>query len=136
VVSSSPFPLNATIKHHIEKYKDNEPAFVEAFIRSIYVDHVTFRANDDNEAFDIYTKAKKILVDGGFNLRKFVSNSEELQQRIELIEGGMAISECQVECRPVFDEDTTYLKEVLGGKQGSDGEQRIWGVNGTLYRTN
>ena len=61
-------------------------------------------------------------------MREFVSNSQELQQPIELIEGGVATSECQVECRPVVDEDTTYSKEVLGGKQGSDGEQRILGV--------
>ena len=127
-VSSSPFLLNATIRHHVEKYKDSDPAFVETFIRSIYVDDVTFGANDDDGAFDLYKKAKKILADGGFNLRKFVSNSQELQQRIKSMEGGMMTNECQGKIKPVVDEDKTYTKEVLGGKQTSDKEQRILGV--------
>ena len=37
-VSSSPFLLNATVKHHIERYKEADPEFVEKFLRSIYVD--------------------------------------------------------------------------------------------------
>lgn len=127
-VSSSPFLLNATIRHHVEKYKDSDPAFVETFTRSIYVDDITFGANDDDAAFYLYTKAKKILADGGFNLRKFVSNSQELQRRIELMEGGMRTNECQGEHEPVVDEDKTYTKEVFGGRQASDKEQRILGV--------
>ncbi|XP_065891704.1 uncharacterized protein [Dysidea avara] len=123
-VSSSPFLLNATIRHHVEKYKDIEPSFVETFSRSIYVDDVSFGAADDDGAFDLYAKAKKILLDGGFNLRKFVSNSEGLQQRIESIEGGLTAREC----KSIIDEDKTYTKEVLGGKQGNDVEQRILGV--------
>ena len=78
--SSSLFLLNATIRHHVEKYKDSDPAFAETFTRSIYVDDATFGANDDNSALDLYKRAKKILGDGGFNLSKFVSNSQELQQ--------------------------------------------------------
>ena len=77
-VSSSPFLLNATIRHHIEKYKDSNPEFVETFARSIYVDDVMFGANNDDSAFNLYMKTKKISADGGFNLRKFVSNSQEL----------------------------------------------------------
>ena len=34
-VSSSPFLLNATIKHHIERYKEADPEFVEKFHSSL-----------------------------------------------------------------------------------------------------
>ncbi|XP_028394520.1 uncharacterized protein LOC114518719 [Dendronephthya gigantea] len=37
-VSSSPFLLNATVKHHIEQYRENDPSFVETFLNLIYVD--------------------------------------------------------------------------------------------------
>ena len=37
-VSSSPFLLNATVKHHIEQYRDADPKFLEQFLNSIYVD--------------------------------------------------------------------------------------------------
>ena len=127
-VSSSPFLLNATIRHHVAKYKDSDPAFVETFIRSTYVDDVTFGANDDDGAFDLYKRKNKILADGGFNLRKFVSNSQELQQRIKSMEEGMMTNKCQGRIKPVVDEDKTYTKEVLGGKQTSDKEQCILGV--------
>ena len=40
-VSSSPFLLNATVKHHIERYEEEDPGFVETFLRSIYVDDLS-----------------------------------------------------------------------------------------------
>ena len=45
-VSSSPFLLNATIRHHIERYKDIDSQFVEKFVPSIYVDDVTYGSGD------------------------------------------------------------------------------------------
>ena len=32
--------MNATIRHHIERYKNEDAAFVHKFIRGIYVDDV------------------------------------------------------------------------------------------------
>ena len=104
-VSSSPFLLNATIKHHVEKYKDAHPEFVNMFTRSIYVDDVTYGASDDNATFELYVKSKKVLAEGGFNLRKFSSNSQSLQRRINTSEGHSSLKEKK---------DT---KDVLGGVQ-------------------
>ena len=95
----------------------NTRTVVETFACSIYVDNVTFGVNDDDSTFDLYTKAKRILADGGFNLRKFVSNLQELQQRIELMEGEMMTNECQ---GAIIDEDKTYTKDVLGSRQASN----------------
>ena len=41
-VASSPFLLNATIQHHIEQYRSMDAEFVDQFLRSIYVDDVTY----------------------------------------------------------------------------------------------
>jgi len=43
-VSSSPFLLNATVRHHMERYVTLYPKFVEKFLRSIYVDDVSYSA--------------------------------------------------------------------------------------------
>ena len=74
-VSSSPFLLNATIKHHLEQYKKTCPQFVQSFLRSVYVDDVSFGADDDDNAYELYMKSKHLLKEGGFNLRKFVTSS-------------------------------------------------------------
>jgi len=66
-VSSSPFLLNATIKHHLERYKEICPDFFQAFLRTVYVDDVSFDADDEN-TYELYLKSKHILAEGGFNL--------------------------------------------------------------------
>ena len=126
-VSSSPFLLNATINDHVERYRDVYPQFVKILTRSIYVDDVTYGATDDNAAFELYVKSKKVLAEGGFNIRKFISNSQSLQERIEANEGFSSIKE-QKGCS-VVEEDKKYTKDVLsGGQIGLDGEQKILGV--------
>lgn len=82
-VTSSPFLLNATVKHHVERYEDDDPEFFETFLRSIYVDDLSTGGDTDEEAFQLYIKSKVRLAEGGFNLRKFVTNSSDLRDRIE-----------------------------------------------------
>ena len=79
-ISSSPFLLNATIRYHMEGYKDRDPQFIEKFQRSIYVDDLTFGGDNDEEVFE---REKSWLAEGAFNLRKFVTNSPQLQRRID-----------------------------------------------------
>ena len=115
-ISSSPFLLNATIKHHLEKYGETYPQFVQLFLRSVYVDDVSFGADNDDDAYKLYLKSKTILREGGFNLRKFVTNSMTLQQRIneaetEFVDQGKDCSKKKIE-----EEDKTYTKNLLSGR--------------------
>ncbi len=77
-VSSSPFLLNATLKHHLDRYVHSSPGLVERISRSIYVDDVAFGAEDEEGAYQLYLGAKNVLQDGGFNLRKFITNDAHL----------------------------------------------------------
>ena len=74
-VCSSPFLLNAALKHHIERYKNEDPEFVDPFLCSIYVDDLLSGAADNNAAYELYLKCKLRLPEGEFYLRKFMSNS-------------------------------------------------------------
>ena len=85
-VSASPFLLNATIKRHIEGYRSEDNGFVEKFQRSIYVDDISLGAENAEKAFKLYKQSKHWLAEGGFNLRKFVTNCPELQARINCAE--------------------------------------------------
>jgi len=40
------------------------PYFVQLFLQSIYVDDVSFGANNDDDAYKLYLKSKTILRDG------------------------------------------------------------------------
>lgn len=128
-VSSSPFLLNATIRHHMEKYSDLYPQFVRTFLRSIYVDDVSCGADNDDNAFELYLKSRHILAEGGFNLRKFVTNSGTLSRRIEQNESNFYSIEGESVNGNLEEEDKTYTKDLLGGRQGQeDDEQKILGV--------
>ena len=48
-----------------------------------YGDDVSFGTEDDYSAYKLYLKSKHVLAEGSFNLRKFITNSVELQQRID-----------------------------------------------------
>ena len=55
-VSSSPFLLNATIKYHLEEFRETHPELVHQLLISTYVDDIVSGANTGDEAFDLYVK--------------------------------------------------------------------------------
>ena len=67
-VSSSPFLLDATIRHHLERYRESHPGLSQLLIDSFYVDDLTARAESEQEAHSKYTETKRILREGGFDL--------------------------------------------------------------------
>ena len=143
-LSSSPFLLNATIKYHIEQYEQCDPSFTQKFLQSIYVDDLTSGDRDVDSTFDFYMKSKLRLKDAGFNLRKFVTNSQELQTRIENNErlpsdredsqpaknasGDQVVLEVE-DVNAVEEDDMTYSKSILGSVTEEVGKQRIFRRN-------
>ena len=132
-VSASPFLLNATIKYHIERYEEEDPEFVERFLRSIYVDDLTSGGSEDDAVYEQYLKAKLRLAEGGFNLRKFSSNSTALMQQIAENEARAPPGRTRPEDRrseeQASEEDESYAKSVLGNTEGSNpDQQKVLGV--------
>lgn len=70
-VSSSPFLLNVTIRHHLDKYESSHPDLVKKLWKSLYVDDMACGALDEEQAHQLFVTAKEILKQAGFNLRKF-----------------------------------------------------------------
>ena len=58
-VSSSPFLLNATVKHHLEKFLTTHPETVTSILQSIYVDDVVFGAEDEENAYRLFLDRRK-----------------------------------------------------------------------------
>ncbi len=126
-VSSSPFLLNATINHHMETHRGSDPAFVDKFLSSIYVDDLVSGSSDLESTHELYLKSKLRLAAAGFKLRKFVTNSDELHRRIQEsesppVDGGAG--------EPAHaEDDQSYAKDSLGAKtEEKQGINKVLGV--------
>nr|XP_042897354.1 uncharacterized protein LOC122269252 [Parasteatoda tepidariorum] len=81
-VNSSPFLLAATIKKHIEKYRKEFPSTVQVLDDCLYVDDLIAGEDSEEAAFEISKRAKQIMGDAGMNLRKWISNDENLMKKL------------------------------------------------------
>lgn len=121
-VSSSPFLLNATIRHHLNKYFPSHPQLVKTLAQSIYVDDIVSGANNDDDAYLLYIESKGLLKAGGFNLRKLITNSSHLQEKINRDERVLHTSKTS-------ELEKTYTSSTLGKTQSlHTGEQKILGI--------
>ena len=113
-VASSPFLLNATIHYHVQRYETEHPGLVHQLLHFIYVDKVVCGAQNEANAYHLFEQAKGILKEGGFNLRKCVTNNPLLQQKINNLEG--------IHQSPI--DGDRYTKLTLGKSQRVQGEER------------
>ena len=121
-VTSSPFLLNARLQHHLNQHLSEYPKLVERLLKSTYVDDVICGPLTSVDRYTLYQDSKDLLRKGGFNLRKFITNDEDLQRRIDENEGTPETSQPSTA-------DETYTKMTLGNAQVvRTGEQKILGI--------
>ena len=85
-LTPSPAILNSVIQTHLTRFLLSEPILSRQLAEGLYVDDFTCGAGTVEEGFSIYKGAKQLMKRGGFNLRKWHSNSVDLQQRIDQLE--------------------------------------------------
>ena len=97
---------------------------MEKITRSIYVDDIIFGADTYDHAYGLYSDPKMMFKEGGFNLRKFVTNSSNLQKKIVVSERLMQL--------PPTDHtlnEESYARLTLGTTQKvPTGEIKILGI--------
>ena len=94
----------------------------------MYVDDVVSGADTVEEAVTMFRESKALLSEGGFNLRKFNTNSTELREVILKEENRTSPSSA-----PTPHSDESYTKTILGGSSiGVPGEQKTLGVKWCL----
>ena len=77
-VTVSPFLLNATMRYHIESYKEERPNVVERLLQSVYVDDVVCGTESAESSIEMFENFRAMLSTGGFNLRKFVTSGQSI----------------------------------------------------------
>ena len=78
-VSSSPFLLAATIRHHLRQYEEKYPYVVKSLDECLYVnDYITGIETKEN-ASELRTQAREIMASAGMDLCKWRTNNKDLQ---------------------------------------------------------
>jgi hypothetical protein len=72
-VTSSPFLLNATIRHHLSLFP--ETRVVKELKCNLYVDDWLTGADSEEEALEMFAEAQSVMSKANFNLAKWNSNS-------------------------------------------------------------
>jgi hypothetical protein len=125
----SPAILGATINYHLEKHKGTEPEAVQA-LQDLYVDDLPTGAVSEEKAFEIYESTKRVMKCGGFNLRKWKSNSKAVSDRIGECE---TINASKPEHLPekasVIEDDRTYVETVVGPQAVDENKTKILGLS-------
>ena len=129
----SPSILGTTIKHHLLFYKQSEPEMFKLLQNCLYVDDLITGEENDEKAQNVYTKSKRIMAAGGFNLRKWHSNSRNLLKYIENCEVSVPHSSQppmppnQVE----VEDDQSYAKSTITGdcENQANSTVKVLGLN-------
>ena len=99
---------------------------------SFYVDDLVTGDKTTQAASELHDKAKERLALGSFNLRKWLTNSDELREKVE---------QCQLHDGAKLNDktksaDKSYAKEMLGRKEGMKNEKVLglsWDCNKDLF---
>ena len=135
-ITPSPFLLNATIEQHLSRYARKDSELARKLLKSLYVDDLSGGEATVGKAFDTFLKSKKMMADGGFNLRKWSTNSNELRQKIQVSENRNVNAQLDPNTEPgVVEEDTTYTKSTLGneGLPNESGERKVLGKSWNFH---
>ena len=77
------FLLYATIKYHVEKYREKDPDFSDKMKSGFFVDDLVTGTDSVEEAFALYQKTQNRMAEGEFQMRKWKSNEIRLEEMIE-----------------------------------------------------
>ena len=75
----SQFLLNAVVRLHAERYSNVDGAFPRIISKAFYVDDSTTSVRSVQAGTDLYRKIKLRFLEASFNVRKWYTNSPDLQ---------------------------------------------------------
>ena len=134
-VTSSPFLLNATLRNHIISYEKKDPEFVSQMLRSLYVDDLSLSLADVDQAYQLYLKSRERMSHGGFNLRKWLTNSRPLMEKIKEMESRKEVSIRTEKGNQLIEDDETFNRVMVGGLEERDvnTEQKVLETNWNYF---
>ena len=136
-LTSSPAILASTTRYHLSKYEEKEPKIVSLLRDSFYVDDYAGGAYEDSEALQIYRTSKELMNKGGFQLRKWNSNSKSIRESIKVQENCSAnemneirqVDFCHNDGIMQVNADVTISSQPSGVESDEDCYVKFLGIN-------
>ena len=114
-LKQSPYLLNATIQFHMEKFVADYAEIVIQFLRDLYMDDNVTGFEYVSTAFDYYVRSKSLMKQGGFVLRKWTSNNDELMKMI-----------AEYEINYFGENSLLWVDKILGGEMEQPECRRVY----------
>jgi hypothetical protein len=101
---------------------------VKKVLHALYVDDLTSGGQTVEETYQLYLKSKLRMVEAGFNLRKWSSNSKELIKKIS--EPNYSEEGKSHKAKNVSEDDATYTRTTLGADHeiNEEREHKVLGI--------
>ena len=93
---------------------------------SLYADDIYTGAHTVEETIELYRKAKQIMKEGGFNLRKWRSNSDKVAK--EIMNNSADVNKVMRESPLLEEEDETYAKVTTKKLSAEACEVKVLGI--------
>ena len=116
------YSATAVISHHLSSYISKDAGVIQIIQDSLYVDDLVCGESSVEKAFKIYQSAKRMMLEGGFNLRKWNSNSNELLRRIQIAESMLddSPSHKPTSTGVITEEEESYAKSITSNCMTTD----------------
>lgn len=114
-LTPSPAILASTIRYHLSQYETKQPKIVSLLRDSLYVDDFAGGAYEDYEALQIYRTSTDLMRRGGFQLRKWNSNSKTVRESIKVEENSSTH-----EVNEIDQENDESIQEKVTADPGKD----------------
>ena len=135
----SPAILASTIRHHLDSQVSEEfkPHFIELLKKSLYVDDLVTGEGDEAKVLELCSKSKSLMQRGGFNLRKWKTNSKIVQEAINGMNDRANPTTEPGSTKTITEEDESYANTTNGPAipDGSTTENAIVKVLGSIWNT-
>ena len=104
-------------------------------LRSLYVDDLSLRLKDVDKAYQLYLNSRDRMAHGGFTLRKWLTNSRPLMEKIKEMESPREFSIQTEKGNQLDEDDETYYRIMVGDLEERDvnTEQKVPGTNWNYF---
>ena len=124
-LTCSPAILSETIHKHVSQFRESNPEIVNILMR-LYADDMSCGTDTVEEAINIYKTSKEILAQGGFNLRKWNSNSKAFLNEIKSDDSKP--TSLDIKENKISEDDQSYSQFAVGNSN-EVGSSKVLGVS-------